>query len=156
MCYDLFQWMDFWANVAVVGAFIFTGITFWVTFKRNRKDEELKTVWQVSDRISESEEALMNELEEMKNTPVSKEDLKTRTYNFEQIRKLVIDHFNNWEWFALLVNSKELSEGIFLNHLRGNFIEDYDRILSKFPDLYKKEDEFPECFKLYKNIKKST
>lgn len=152
MSWEIFQWMDFGANIAVVGAFIFTGITFWVTFKRHRKDEEIKTVWQISDRVSESEELLINELEEMKNTPVPDEIVRTRTYNSDQVKKLVINHFNNWEWFALMVNSKELKEGIFLDHLKNNFIEHYDRILSKYPDLYKNENEFPECFKLYKKL----
>jgi hypothetical protein len=140
-------WIGIGADIAVILAFIFTGITFWVTFSRRRKDEQIKTAMEVSKQLYESEK----NFEEFER---KLEDWKSDKLRLAELEIQVIKHFNNWEWFALLVNHKQIRDDFIKEHFKENFLTEYEKVLSRFPNLYDDNTQFPEVKILFKKWNK--
>jgi hypothetical protein len=119
---------------AIVGTFIGSIVTFSKTFKQNKKTEQIKVVIEIKKHLSESENALDNAFDQMKygtdNNPFKQtnETNSTSLYGYDNNTKLdntkflepfSLTHFNNWEWFALLVNTKFISEDALLDFFKG-------------------------------------
>jgi hypothetical protein len=144
------------ADIAVILAFIITGVAFWKTFTRTRKDEQTRTVMEISNRLNQSENYLHQVIKDIKEKPYEPSYdgklVPTQEDNFNYLYNAVIRHFNNWEWFAVLVNKNEIKEDYLKEHFKNSFITDYEDILSKYLGI--QDDKFPEVLKLYNEWKK--
>ena len=155
------MWEDIWeflklnsqvlSNLAIVGAFITTIVTFVKTFNQNKKDEQIKISIEISKQLTNSENHL-NQTNDDIIYPIITEQQRLDNQQRRQRRKViepyVVDHFNNWEWFALLVNKKYITDKKIKEHFRDKFCDEYESILSKFPNL-----DFNEVHNLYKKWK---
>jgi hypothetical protein len=65
-------------------------------------------------------------------------------------RKRHLQYLNVWEWFAFLVNHKEMDDKELINHFKPNQIRDYKIILERYMDIRDDEMAFEEIKKLYK------
>lgn len=145
--------MNLGSDAAVILAFIFTGITFLIVFRRNRKDEQIKTALEIQKQLSESDLLLTDTLLKFKNS-TSVEDAMNPQNVYDSLKTVVIKHFNNWEWFAVLVNKKEIKQGYIKEHFKNRFIRECREILSKFYNLENEEQTtYKETKLLYKKWK---
>ena len=139
------------SNIAIVGAFITTIVTYRKTFNQNKKDEQIKISIDISKQLTNSENNFKKIIDEIKFSIITEKqriDKKQRVQNRKAIEPYIVDHFNNWEWFALLVNKKYITDRQIKEHFRDKFCEEYQSILSKFPNL-----DFNEVHNLYKKWK---
>lgn len=140
------------SNFAIVGAFITTIISFAKTFKQNKKDEQIKISIEIYKQLTKTENKLLEVNDKIKyniTNEVTRKDKITRGHNRKVIESYILDHFNNWEWFAFLVNKKFITEKKITEHFRDKFCEEYESLLSKFPNY-----NFYEVNKLYSKWKK--
>jgi hypothetical protein len=56
---DEFGLLDAAAKIATVGAFIFTGVTFWILFARTRKSEQVRIAGEISRNLKEIENRVL-------------------------------------------------------------------------------------------------
>ncbi len=78
--------MDILSNIAVVAALGFAAMTFYVSQKRLRRNEQIKIISDIEKDFAKIEEKLIE---------VSNEDKRTR-------RLLDLQYLNVWEWLPVL------------------------------------------------------
>lgn len=115
--------MDLASKFATVGAFVFTGVTFAIIYRRSRKSEQYNIADKISRAFTEIEHKIIEIPDNKKN----------------ELKAHYIQYLNVWEWFALMVNNSELSEKSIIDHFKPLLIKQYESIFAKYPDL--KEDE---------------
>jgi len=98
------------SNFAVVGAFIFTILTFYLTNKDNKRSEQLKRVQEIQKMLSRENQNMMQNLYFTKQNPLQLNSSEnTTSSNHEFIRYLyqpVVD-VAEWASFLLLNNDIE-------------------------------------------------
>jgi hypothetical protein len=141
MSYYFMDLLDDISKFAVVGAFIFTGITFAVTFWRTRKSEQIKICQDIQNQLKDAESRLLDFSDT--DYEILKEGKKVRT----------IQYLNVWEWFSLLVNENEITHESVLEHFKPNLLRDHEAIFNEYTDLRDNADEFPQFKKLYSKWK---
>lgn len=128
------------ASIAVVGAFIFA-IKSYISF---RNAEELK----LAESIFKDLRDLEKKKYELPIEPTEKEQLKDWASLF----------FNTLEWFSFLVNKNKIKDRETVNFFKDAVIDWYDNIFldSMYIEIWqvKKDNEYPELKKLYKDMKK--
>lgn len=120
--------MDLASKFATVGAFIFTGVTFAIIYRRTRKSEQ----YDIADKISRSFTEIEHKIIEI---PDCKEDEKKAHF---------IQYLNVWEWFALMVNNGELNEKSIIDHFKPLLISQYEKIFGRYPDLKEYEHDYEQ------------
>ncbi len=136
---DITGFMDLASKFATVGAFVFTGITFVIIYRRTRKSEE----YRIANEISRSFTEIEHKIIEIPNE--KKDELKA---HFKQ-------YLNVWEWFALLVNNGELKEKNILLHFKPLLVKQHDKIFKAYPDLKEDKPEYEQFKILYEKWKDS-
>jgi len=126
--------MDLASKFATVGAFVFTGTTFAIIYRRTRKSEQ----YDIADKISRAFTEIENKIIELPNCKENEE------------RAHFIQYLNIWEWFALMVNNGELNEKSIIEHFKPLLIKQYEKIFTKYPDLKKDEHDFEQLQIRYK------
>ena len=127
---------DTLSKFAIVGGFIFTGITFFITRKRLKHSEQIKMAHDISKELANAE----NETLKVPN------DISCQT----QKKYRHIQYLNVWEWFAFLVNHNEINDKNIICHFKPALIKDYETILQSYIDLRDSDDEFKDMKTLYK------
>ncbi len=125
---DITSAMDLASKFATVGAFVFTGITFAVIYRRTRKSEQ----YDIADKISRSFTNIEHKIIEVPNE--KKDELKA---HYKQ-------YLNVWEWFALMVNNGELNEKSIIDHFKPLLIRQYEKIFAAYPDLKEDKHEYEQ------------
>jgi hypothetical protein len=136
--------LDIASNFAVVGAFIFTGVTFFILFRRQRKSEQIKIVSEIEREFFEVENATLKIF--------SLEDPQQKKL---EIRERDLQYLNIWERFSFLVNNKEITDHKIQNYYKSTLIKDYEKILILYPDKLNDDNAYEELKKLYKKWKTS-
>ena len=137
MSFGFAEGVDIGSKIATIGAFVFTGVTFFVLFYRRRKSEQYTIASEISNSLAELENKILE---------VPKDDEKEKKYRRMQ-------YLNVWEWFAVLVNHGEIKNKTIQDHFRPNQIEDHDTFFEKYPEWKNDDDMFPEFKRLYKKWK---
>jgi hypothetical protein len=122
--------LDTASKFAVLGGFIFTGFTFWITRKRLKHLEQIKMAHDISKELKETENEALK--------------IPSDFAYQDQKRPRHIQYLNVWEWFAFLVNHKDINDESIINHFKPTLIRDYKTILSKYTDLMENEKAFEE------------
>jgi hypothetical protein len=88
--------LDTLSKFAILGGFIFTGVTFFVTRKQLKHSEQIKMAHDISKDLTEAENAVLS--------------IPSEQFSYESHkRKHQIQYLNVWEWFAFLVNHMRLT-----------------------------------------------
>lgn len=128
-----FEWVEPASKFATVGAFIFTGITFGITFWRTRKSEQIRIASEFSRNLDEVDDKIQN--------------LSAMPHNESERKNRYIQYLNQWEFFSLLVNKGEITNKHIQEYFRPSLIRDYETIFSKYKDLETEETEYQELKK---------
>ncbi len=134
------------SNFAVVGAFIFTILTFYFTSKENKRSEQLKRVQEIQKMLSRENQNMMQNLYFTKQNPLhlgSSEDLTPPTHEF--IRYLYQPVVDVAEWASFLLLNKVIDRD-YERHLINQIREVYSFTENWFPELLENDE--------YENLKK--
>jgi hypothetical protein len=134
-----FDWLEPLSKYATLGAFIFTGITFGITFWRTRKSEQVRIASDISKDLTEIENMILKVPGDF-----AHQDIRRRRH---------IQYLNVWEWFSLLVNHREITNETILDHFKPNLIRDHDAIFKEYRDLKDDDNKFPQFKTLYRKWK---
>ena len=123
--------LDTLSKFAILGGFIFTGVTFFVTSKRLKHSEQIKMAHDISKEITEAENAVLS--------------IPSEQFAYEDIkRKRHLQYLNVWEWFAFLVNHDEIDDDEIINHFKPDLLKAYKEILGNYEDLKTSEKSFEQ------------
>ena len=134
------------SNFAVVGAFIFTILTFYFTSKDNKRSEQLKRVQEIQKMLSRENQNMMQNLYFSKQNPLhlgSSEDLTSSTHEF--VRYLYQPVVDVTEWASFLLLNKDIDRD-YEKHLINQIREVYSFTENFFPELLDNDE--------YENLKK--
>ena len=136
---DEFSLLDSAAKIATVGAFIFTGVTFWILFARTRKSEQVRIAGETSRNLKEIE----NRVLEFPEQPAYESQ---RKYGY-------IQYLNEWEFFSMLVNTKEITNEHILEFFKPDLLKNYETIFGRYKDLEEDQDAYQNLKQLYRKWK---
>jgi hypothetical protein len=138
------------SNFAVVGAFIFTILTFYFTNKDNKRSDQLKRVQEIQKMLSSENQNMMQNLYFTNQNPLhlsSSKDLTLTSPSHEFIRYLYQPIVNVAEWASFLLLNKDIDK-------------DYEKHpINQIRDVYSfTENIFPELLENgeYDNLKEIT
>ena len=134
------------SNFAVVGAFIFTILTFYLTNKDNKRSEQLKRVQEIQKMLSRENQNMMQNLYFTKQNPLqlnSSEHLTSSSHEF--IRYLYQPVVDVAEWASFLLLNNDIEKG-YERHLINQIREVYSFTENMFPELLENDE--------YDNLKK--
>lgn len=134
------------SNFAVVGAFVFTILTFYLTNKDNKRSEQLKRVQEIQKMLSRENQNMMQNLYFTKQNPLqlnSSENLNTLNHEFIRYLYQPVVDVAEWTSFLLLKNDIEKD---YERHLINQIKEVYSFTENMFPELLDNEE--------YENLKK--
>lgn len=147
--------MDITSVIIAVSALGFSIASFSITYYRGRKMEQIKTVIEISNKLDESENkffTIEDKIREM--------ETKNKIMNYEDISALERQHkdeyllyMNYWEFFAFLVNQKEINNKNIKKYFKKNFKSGTNRFFTKYPIYKNNDDDFEEVKKLLKKWK---
>lgn len=134
------------SNFAVVGAFVFTILTFYLTNKDNKRSEQLKRVQEIQKMLSRENQNMMQNLYFTKQNPLqlnSRDNLTSSNHEF--IRYLYQPVVDVAEWASFLLLNKDIEKD-YERHLINQIREVYSFTENLFPELLKNDE--------YENLKK--
>ncbi|WP_148685438.1 hypothetical protein [Candidatus Nitrosocosmicus hydrocola] len=134
------------SNFAVVGAFIFTILTFYLTNKDNKRSEQLKRVQEIQKMLSRENQNMMQNLYFTKQNPLqlnSSEHLTSSSHEF--IRYLYQPVVDVAEWASFLLLNNDIEKD-YERHLINQIREVYSFTENMFPELLENDE--------YDNLKK--
>lgn len=121
------------SNSAVVGALVFTIFTFYITYRGNRKSEQIKRIQEIQRMLSDENHKMTKNLFETANNEI------TLTSDLEQgFYKSIIDVA---EWASFLIMDKEIGKN-FEKHLKKQIQDVYETAVTKYPDLINNDDDY--------------
>jgi hypothetical protein len=136
------------SNFAVVGAFVFTILTFYLTNKDNKRSEQLKRVQEIQKMLSRENQNMMQNLYFTKQNPLqlnSSEHLTSSSHEF--IRYLYQPVVDVAEWASFLLLNNDIEKD-YERHLINQIREVYSFTENMFPELLENDE--------YDNLKKIT
>ncbi len=136
------------SNFAVVGAFVFTILTFYLTNKDNKRSEQLKRVQEIQKMLSRENQNMMQNLYFTKQNPLqlnSNEHLTSSSHEF--IRYLYQPVVDVAEWASFLLLNNDIEKD-YERHLINQIREVYSFTENMFPELLENDE--------YDNLKKIT
>lgn len=129
---------------AVVGSLIFTA----KTFIRLRKSEQVKLVESIVRDVSQ----LTNQFN-LLNAEDPQDQIEIEILD-RKVHRLMDHIFGGLDWFAFLVETKEINDKKLVGYYKGKVIEWYDTFFRKyFPDLVDDPTKFQYFQRLYKKYK---
>ena len=140
------------SNFAVVGAFIFTILTFYLTNKDNKRSEQLKRVQEIQKMLSRENQNMMQNLYFTKQNPLqlnSSEHLTSSSHEF--IRYLYQPVVDVAEWASFLLLNNDIEKG-YERHLINQIREVYSFTENMFPELLE-NDEYDNLKKINTQLK---
>lgn len=136
------------SNFAVVGAFIFTILSFYFTSKDNKRSEQLKRVQEIQKMLSRENQNMMQNLYFTNQNPSrlgSSSEGLTSQNNHEFIRYLYQPVVDVAEWTSFLLLNKDIEQK-YERHLINQIREVYSFTENLFPELLENDE--------YENLKK--
>ncbi len=136
------------SNFAVVGAFVFTILTFYLTNKDNKRSEQLKRVQEIQKMLSRENQNMMQNLYFTKQNQLqlnSNEHLTSSSHEF--IRYLYQPVVDVAEWASFLLLNNDIEKD-YERHLINQIREVYSFTENMFPELLENDE--------YDNLKKIT
>jgi hypothetical protein len=109
-----------------------------ITFVRKQKSDQFRTALDIHDRL----EQIANELIE-----VYFDDLKKKQKSLEYLEL--------WEWFAFLVNNKEITNTTIQKYFKPSLVVEVEKIFNDYPDVANNAEAFQETKKLLSKWKTS-
>lgn len=134
MSSELKDWLEIFANFAIIGAFVFAGVTFVITYRRSRVGEQIRLINDIEKDFIRTESELIE---------IPKE-------NIHMIKLKDIQLLNVWERFARFVDMGELVDQRLLDHFRPALIKDYNAIMNDYQDIRDDPDQYESLKKLYR------
>ena len=134
------------SNFAVVGAFIFTILSFYFSSKDNKRSEQLKRVQEIQKMLSRENQNMMQNLYLTNQNPSqlnSANDLISQPHEF--IRYLYQPIIDVAEWASFLLLNNDI-EKAYERHLINQIREVYTFTENMFPELLENGE--------YENLKK--
>lgn len=135
------------SNFAVVGAFIFTILSFYFTSKDNKRSEQLKRVQEIQKMLSRENQNMMQNLYFTNQNPSrlggSSEGLTSQHHEF--IRYLYQPVIDVAEWASFLLLNNDIEKN-YEKHLINQIREVYSFTVNMFPELLENDE--------YENLKK--
>ena len=134
------------SNFAVVGAFIFTILSFYFTSKDNKRSEQLKRVQEIQKMLSRENQNMMQNLYFTNQNPSSlgpSEGLTPQHHEF--IRYLYQPVVDVAEWASFLILNNDIEKN-YERHLINQILEVYSFTENMFPELLENDE--------YENLKK--
>jgi len=134
------------SNFAVVGAFIFTILTFYLTSKDNKRSEQLKRVQEIQKMLSRENQNMMQNLYLTKENQLqlnSSEHMTSSSHEF--IRYLYQPVVDVAEWASFLLLNNDIEKD-YERHLINQIREVYSFTENLFPELLENDE--------YENLKK--
>lgn len=148
---------QFLTDPRTLGSIIVTAssvLTFFIAFHKGAKTEQMNIALEISTRLEDAENKIFHledELVKSTNkgyTSDSNESvLRTNIEDAEHI------HMNHWEFYALLVNSGQITNKKIKKHFEESFIEDTDDFFKKYPK-YLEKGKLNEIKQLRKKMRK--
>ena len=140
-------------NFAVVGAFIFTILTFYFTNKDNKRSGQLKRVQEIQKMLSRENQNMMQNLYFTNQHPLhlrSSKDLTSPSHEF--IRYLYQPVVDVAEWASFLLLNKDIDRD-YEKHLINQIRDIYSFTENMFPELLKngEYDNLKEIINQWKN-----
>jgi len=123
------------SNFAVVGAFIFTILTFYFTNKDNKSSEQLKRVQEIQKMLSRENQNMMQNLYFTNQNPLrlsSSKDLASPSHEF--IRYFYQPVVDVAEWASFLLLNKDIDRE-YEKHLTNQIRDVYSFTENMFPEL---------------------
>lgn len=140
------------SNFAVVGAFIFTILTFYLTNKDNKRSEQLKRVQEIQKMLSRENQNMMQNLYFTKQNPLQLNSSEnTTSSNHEFIRYLYQPVVDVAEWASFLLLNNDIEKD-YEKHLINQIREVYSFTENMFPELLE-TDEYENLKKINNNWK---
>jgi hypothetical protein len=141
------------SNFAVVGAFIFTILTFYFTKKDNKRSEQLKRVQEIHKMLSRENQNMMQNLYFTNQNPLrlsTSKDLTSPSHEF--IRYLYQPVVDVAEWASFLLLNKDIDRD-YEKHLINQIREVYSFTENMFPELLEngEYDNLKEIINQWKN-----
>jgi hypothetical protein len=141
------------SNFAVVGAFIFTILTFYFTNKDNKRSEQLKRVQEIQKMLSRENQNMMQNLYFTNQNPLrlsSSKDLTSPSHEF--IRYLYQPVVDVAEWASFLLLNKDIDRD-YEKHLINQIRDVYSFTENMFPKLLEngEYDNLKEIINQWKN-----
>jgi hypothetical protein len=141
------------SNFAVVGAFIFTILTFYFTNKDNKSSEQLKRVQEIQKMLSRENQNMMQNLYFTNQNPLrlsSSKDLTSPSHEF--IRYLYQPVVDVAEWASFLLLNKDIDRE-YEKHLINQIRDVYSFTENMFPELLENGiyDNLKEIINQWKN-----
>jgi hypothetical protein len=134
------------SNFAVVGAFIFTILSFYFSSKDNKKSEQLKRVQEIQKMLSRENQNMMQNLYLTNQNPSQLNSAKGLTSQpHEFIRYLYQPVIDVAEWASFLLMNNDI-EKAYERHLINQIREVYTFTENMFPELLENGE--------YENLKK--
>ena len=127
--------LDLTGTIIVAGALVVSIVTFYVTFKRGKKAEQMKIAHDIMRDFSEAEDKILNTSHES---------------NKWKLRHL--QYLNVSEWLSFLVNHGEITNKNIIDYFKPLLVEDYHEVFG-LPEL-ESERNNPEDFKEFKELYK--
>lgn len=119
-----------------------------IAFNRTLKKEQFNIAFELNSRIEKSNYELTDIHNKLRKVDISEEEENTLLY---QKRTKSIEYLNNCEFFAFLVNNKEIKNNTIKDYFRNHFEVSVRLILNEYYyDYYIKDKSFKEIKQLLK------
>ena len=142
--------MDILPIIIASLAFGLSIATFIINYYRGRKIEQIRTVIEISSRLDESENEFLDIEDKMHEMEIKNKVLDDEEYSLleRQHKDEYLLYMNHWEFFAFLVNQKEINNENIKKFFKKNFKSGTNRFFNKYPDYKNNKDAFEEIKKL--------
>lgn len=137
-----------WISIA---AGVISIATFVVSYRRTKKTEQIKIAMEISDKIDEDENKILNIMDEIHSVAEDRflakhNQLKTN------LKDAYLLNMNHWEFYSFLVNNEHIDNQNIKKYFEDNFKSGTDDFFKKYPTYFTKADQFQEIKNLRKAI----
>lgn len=129
-------------------AIIVSSVSFYLSYKRGRKTEQIKLCIDISSRIDDAENKIFDKDDELKGDIIS---VHQRSTVERTLRDAHLLYLNHWEFFAFLVNIKEINDEKILDYYKPNFNSGVKGSLDKYPKIRDDKKRYEEIKKLLRD-----
>jgi len=123
-------------------------LTFFLTYRRSRKTEELKLCLDMSSRLDEADNKVLEIADKLIRSNTTDQELR-KGWIFNQ-RMAEMSYLNHWEFFSFLVNTGEIHEEKILGYYKDILKEKVELVFDGYPDVKYNKDYYKEIKKLLK------
>ncbi len=139
--------VDYLSLTISIGAVAVSVGSFVFNYRRTRKTEQLKQCIEISSALNDAKSKISELIDKLNSNTTDQQLIQGWRIN---LGSAYLSYLNHWEFFSLLVNTKEIHEEKILDFYKDHFKKEVERCLDEYPDVRDDKERYKEIKKLLK------